>query len=110
MIKYITGYRQACTKYNTETDEINEVSYMNTHIDWMYRIPEDGEFNMAGKKASVKKDDIVIKFYQYMTEPFIVISNPEWVKVIDDSQKREDEENKKCPSGCDDCERCLKAA
>lgn len=96
MIKYLTNYRCSCIQYNTETDEINDLGHLTTGIDWIYRIPEDGEFNMAGKKAIVKKDDIIVKFYQSMYEPFIVVSSPEWIEALENAKKRDEEEKVKC--------------
>lgn len=91
MIKYFTKYRNSAVQFNTETEEIDVLPYMSTNVDWMYRIPEDGTFTMEGKTVNVKKDDIVIKFYERMNCPFVVITNPEWIKAIDESEAKETE-------------------
>lgn len=102
MIKYFTKYRKPAIQFNTETEEMNELPYMCTHVDWMYRIPEDGIFTMEGKTAEVKKNDIVVKFYEKVNNPFIVITNPEWIETID----KYEAEVAKQKTENDECENC----
>lgn len=89
MIKYITDFSSSCIKFDTETENIDSVEPLRTHIDWIYRIPEDGEFTMNGVTKLVKKDDFVIKFYKTegFTNPFIVFHSEEWANNIDGEEE-----------------------
>ena len=116
MIKYITDYQSCCVKFDTETENIGQVDALHTHIDWIYRIPEDGEFTMDGVTKPVKKGDFVIKFYKVegFTNPFIVFNSEEWINNIDAEEEifknkvnmaRMAQDNE----ACGDCEMCENA-
>lgn len=102
--------------FDPETENIDSVEYMNSHVDWMYSIPEDGVLSMNGIKKDVKKGDIIIKFYptiDYESNPFVVIRNKEWKQNIAAEKKYHEEllakkEADNAESCCGDCESCVK--
>lgn len=121
MIKYFAKPGvSSMIAFNTETEDINTVEYMNTHIDWIYQIPADGVLQLEDGEKNVKKGDFVIKFYkrnEYTMHPVVVVKSTEWKSNIANEQKynekmREEAElkvNKKlnmANSCCDDCETC----
>lgn len=112
MNKYILPNRNTARllKVDVDTEDIDVIDYSTSNINWMYIIPEDGEFKNAktGKITKVKKYDVVIQFYtkDYTSTDAIVIHNKEWATRIKEMEK---EGNKKCtdPANlCSDCESC----
>lgn len=105
--------------FDPETQEIDSVDYMNSHVDWMYTIPEDGEIVIDGATKSVKKGDIVIKFYRtsdYKQNNPVIVRNKEWKANIAAEKAyvkkmREDAELKKVSDCCEcaDCDTCCAA-
>lgn len=118
MIKYFMkkGVSQIIS-FDPETENIDSVAYMNSHVDWMYSIPEDGVLSMNGVEKDVKKGDIVIKFYQtrdYEITPFVVIRNKEWKQNIAAEKKyyeelqakQKTETSEPCFGDCEACTKC----
>lgn len=93
MNKYILPNNNAARLLNVdlETEDIDIIDYASTGINWMYIVPEDGEFKNAktGKTTKVKKHDIVIQFYttDFTTTDAIVIHNKEWSARIKEIEK-----------------------
>lgn len=112
MIKYITDYSSSCVKFDTETENISCVEPLRTHIDWIFRIPEDGEFTMDGVTKFVKKDDFVIKFYKTegFTNPFIIFHSEEWANNIDGEEEAFEARMTQKNEACCDCEICTAPA
>lgn len=121
MIKYFAkpGVSSMIT-FNTETEDINTVEYMKTHIDWIYQIPADGVIQLEDGEKNVEKGDFVIKFYErneYDMHPVVVIKSAEWKSNVANEQKYEanrcaEAELKMantCCKGWDNCEKCCAA-
>jgi len=111
MNKYILPNNNAAhlLKVDLEAEDIDIIGYANTGINWMYIVPEDGEFKNAktGKTIKVKKHDIVIQFYttDFTTTDAIVIHNKEWSARIKEIEKHEHDLEKemsrpKCLGDC----------
>lgn len=117
MNKYITKAGiSALIAFNTETEEVSAVDYLRTHIDWVYQIPEDGVLQTENGEKTVKKGDIVIKFYpckEYPITQVIVIRNAEWKnnikneRLYNESLRKEfalKENEAYTANDCSDCE------
>ena len=107
MNKYITKPGiSALIAFNTETEEVSAVDYLRTHIDWVYQIPEDGVLQTENGEKTVKKGDIVIKFYpcrEYPITQAIVIRNTEWKNNIKNERIYNESLRKECVlKECDD--------
>ena len=107
MNKYITKAGiSTLIAFNTETEEVSTVDYLRTHIDWVYQIPEDGVLQTENGEKTVKKGDIVIKFYpcrEYPITQAIVIRNAEWKNNIKNERLYNESLRKECISKeCDD--------
>lgn len=98
MIKYfLKSNVSQMVSFDTETEEINSVDYMNSRVDWMYNVPADGTVIMNDVEKAVKKGDIVIKFYRtndYKQNPYVVIRSKEWKQNLDAARKFEEERQK----------------
>lgn len=111
MNKYILPNNNAARllKVDLEAEDIDIIDYASTGINWMYIVPEDGEFKNAktGKTTKVKKHDIVIQFYttDFTTTDAIVIHNKEWSTRIKEIEKHiRDAEKEMSRPKCDcDC-------
>lgn len=112
MNKYILPNNNAARllKVDTETEDIDIINYASSDINWIYIVPEDGEFKNAktGKTTKVKKYDIIIQFYttDFTTTDAIVIHNKEWSTRIKEIEKRAYDVEKemsrpKCECECD---------
>jgi len=117
MIKYFAKPNMsAMVSFNTETEEVNAVDYLNTHIDWVYQVPEDGILQVEDGEKNVKKGDFVIKFYnrrEYKMTPVVVVKSAEWKNNIKNEKAYEEErrlewEAKKNEPCCGDCCECEK--
>ena len=104
MIKYIKKIDEGSSlliKFNTETQDIDTIPNVGTHIDWIWVVDEDGEFN----NESVSAGDLIIRMYavDYKTtnsEFFIIKDNK-----LKDFYKRvlEHENTQREAEYCDDC-------
>lgn len=126
MIKYfIKPGQRGLIKFDAETEELDSIGYMTTHIDWMYEVPEDGMIQFPEPDGtmvtkSVKKYDFVIQFYESEGNKhnIIVIKSKEWKENIKSqeayAEKLRKDRLKKCNCEgpcCDECcEGCCASA
>lgn len=106
MIKYldVTNGRDFI-KFDKENEKMSALDNINSNVDWVWIIDEDGEFN--GKE--VKKGDVVFKMYSatsdYNEREYIIIKD----EALKDYYRRLKEfyDNQRKPtSKCCDCECC----
>ena len=109
---------------DTDIAEVQAINRSVRGIDDVYVIPEDANVEWTSKFfpnkticADVKKDDILITFYDSdLGTDFVIIKSEDWLKAINNAkevaQKRKEEwaakqkENKSMALACeDDCER-----
>lgn len=107
---------------DTDTAEVQAINRSARGIDDVYVIPEDANVEWTSKLfpnkticADVKKDDILITFYDRdLGTDFVIIKSEDWLKALDNAkaadQKRKEEwaakqkENKSMELACgDDC-------
>ena len=107
---------------DTYTAEVQAINRSARGIDDVYVIPEDANIEWTSKFstnkticADVKKDDILITFYDSdLGTDFVIIKSEDWLKAINNAkeadQKRKEEwaakqkENKSMALACgDDC-------
>lgn len=107
---------------DTDTAEVQAINRSVRGIDDVYVIPEDANVEWTSKLfpnkticADVKKDDILITFYDSdLGTDFVIIKSEDWLKAINNAkeadQKRKEEwaakqkENKSMALACeDDC-------
>ena len=116
---------------DTETAEVNAINRSTRGIDDIYVIPEDAHIEWTSKlfpdktiEADVKKDDILVTFYDRdLGTDFVIVKSEDWLKALNNAkeadQKRKEEwaakqkENKPNSLVCDDaccgdacCESC----
>lgn len=93
---------------STDDMKFDVAKPINSHIDWVYTVEEDGVLNLPNNvKKDVKKGDVVILFYEapYTKNQVVVISSDEWIENI--TTEREYMANAK-PT-CDDCGKCTES-
>lgn len=107
---------------DTDTAQVQAINRSARGIDDVYVIPEDANVEWTSKLfpnkticADVKKDDILITFYDRdLGTDFVIIKSEDWLKALDNAkaadQKRKEEwaakqkENKSMELACgDDC-------
>lgn len=107
---------------DTDTAEVQAINRSVRGIDDVYVIPEDANVEWTSRFfpnkticADVKKDDILITFYDSdLGTDFVIIKSEDWLKAINNAkeayQKRKEEwaakqkENKSMALACgDDC-------
>ena len=107
---------------DTDTAEVQAINRSARGIDDVYVIPEDANIEWTSKFstnkticADVKKDDILITFYDSdLGTDFVIIKSEDWLKALNNAkeadQKRKEEwaakqnENKSMALACgDDC-------
>ena len=106
---------------DTDTAEVQAINRSARGIDDVYVIPEDANVEWTSKLfpnkticADVKKDDILITFYDRdLGTDFVIIKSEDWLKALDNAkaadQKRKEEwaakqkENKSMELACGDC-------
>lgn len=88
---------------NTETAEVNAINRSARGIDDIYVIPEDAHIEWTSKffpdktiEADVKKDDILVTFYDRdLGVDFVVVQSEDWLKALNNAkeadQKRKEE-------------------
>ena len=116
---------------DTETAEVKAINRSARGIDDIYVIPEDAHIEWTSKlfpdktiEADVKKDDILVTFYDRdLGADFVIVQSKDWLKALNNAkeadQKRKEEwaakqkENKSKSLVCDDaccgdacCESC----
>lgn len=105
---------------DTDTAEVQAINRSVRGIDDVYVIPEDANVEWTSKLfpnkticADVKKDDILITFYDSdLGTDFVIIKSEDWLKAINNAkeagQKRKEEwaakqkENKSMALACGD--------
>lgn len=106
---------------DTDTAEVYAINRSARGIDDVYVIPEDANVEWTSKFfpdkttcTDVKKDDIIITFYDIdLGTDFVVIKSEDWLKAINNAkeavQKRKEEwaakqkENAHVNVACEDC-------
>ena len=106
---------------DTDTAEVYAINRSVRGIDDVYVIPEDANVEWTSKLfpnkticADVKKDDILMTFYDSdLGTDFVIIKSEDWLKAINNAkeadQKRKEEwaakqeENKSMALACGDC-------
>lgn len=107
---------------DTDTAEVYAINRSARGIDYIYVIPEDAHIEWISKlfpdktiEADVKKDDILITFYDRdLGADFVIVKSEDWLKALNNAkeadQKRKEEwaakqkENKPMALACgDDC-------
>ena len=88
---------------DTDTAEVQAINRSARGIDDVYVIPEDANIEWTSKLfpnkticADVKKDDILITFYDKdLDTDFVIIKSEDWLKALDNAkaadQKRKEE-------------------
>lgn len=121
-MKKITNIERKPIIVDTDTAEVQVINRSARGIDDVYVIPEDANVEWTSKFspnkticADVKKDDILITFYDRdLGTDFVIIKSEDWLKALDNAkaadQKRKEEwavkqkENKSMALACgDDC-------
>ena len=106
---------------DTDTTEVQAIERSTRGIDDVYVIPEDAHVEWTSKlfpnkaiSADVKKDDILITFYDRdLGADFVIVKSEDWLKALNNAkaadQKRKEEwaakqkENGPRDLACDDC-------
>lgn len=110
---------------NTETAEVNAINRSTRGIDDIYVIPEDAHIEWTSKffpdkiiEEDVKKDDILVTFYDRdLGTDFVIVKSEDWLKALNNAkeadQKRKEEwaakqKEKNSIESCGDacCESC----
>lgn len=84
---------------NKETEDVDIVKNIYSHIDWVYMAPEDGVLTMPDKTTKdIKKGDFVICFYgaPYAKYTAVVVESGEWAENVrlESEYERQKEVNK----------------
>lgn len=106
---------------NVEAAEVKAIERSARGIDDVYVVPEDAHIEWTSKlfpdktvEADVKKDDILITFYDRdLGADFVIIKSEDWLKALDNAkaadQKRKEEwaakqkESSYVNAACEDC-------
>lgn len=106
---------------DTDTTEVQAIERSERGIDDVYVIPEDAHVEWTSKffpnktiSADVKKDDILITFYDGdLGADFVIVKSEDWLKALNNAkaadQKRKEEwaakqkENGPRDLACGDC-------
>ena len=111
---------------DTDTAEVQAINRSARGIDDVYVIPEDANVEWTSKlspdkviEADVKKNDILVTFYDRdLGTDFVIVQSEDWLKALNNAkesdQKRKEEwaakqkENKSMALDCGDtcCESC----
>lgn len=88
---------------DTETAEVNAINRSTRGIDDIYVIPEDAHIEWTSKffpdkiiEEDVKKDDILVTFYDRdLGTDFVIVKSEDWLKALNNAkeadQKRKEE-------------------
>jgi hypothetical protein len=106
---------------DTDTTEVQAIERSTRGIDDVYVIPEDAHVEWTSKlfpnktiSADVKKDDILITFYDRdLGADFVIVKSEDWLKALNNAkaayQKRKEEwalkqkESAHMNAACEDC-------
>ena len=95
---------------DTETLDIEAIPERTRGIDSIYVIPEDAKLTWESKdndpvSVDVKKDDILITFYDTsLGKDFVVVNSADWKSMLDASDKKRQEEKEKWASKVSQCD------
>lgn len=95
---------------DTETLDIEAIPERTRGIDSIYVIPEDAKLTWESKannpvSIDVKKDDILITFYDTsLGKDFVVVNSADWKSMLDASDKKRQEEKEKWASEASQCD------
>ena len=95
---------------DTETLDIKAIPERTRGIDSIYVIPEDAKLTWESKDndtvdVDVKKDDILITFYDIsLGKDFVVINSADWKEMLDASEKKKQEEKEKWALKASQCD------
>ena len=95
---------------DTETLDIKASPERTRGIDSIYVIPEDAKLTWESKdnepvSVDVKKDDILITFYDTsLGKDFVVVNSADWKSMLDASDKKRQEEKEKWASKVSQCD------
>ena len=106
---------------DTDTTEVQAIERSTRGIDDVYVIPEDAHVEWTSKffpnktiSADVKKDDILITFYDRdLGTDFVIVKSEDWLKALNNAanleKKRKEEwaakqkESAHVNAACEDC-------
>ena len=106
---------------DTDTTEVQAIERSTRGIDDVFVIPEDAHVEWTSKlfpnktiSADVKKDDILITFYDRdLGADFVIVKSEDWLKALNNAkaadQKRKEEwaakqkESAHVNAACEDC-------
>ena len=102
-MKKIVNIKRNPIIVDTDTCDIKALPTQCRGIDEVYVIPEDSTIvwedsflNDNPTKIDVKKDDILITFYERrLGKSFVVIRSNEWLEMLDNYNKRIQEEKER---------------
>ena len=120
-MKKIINIDRKPTMVDTDTAEVQAINRSARGIDDVYVIPEDANIEWTSKLLNdktfctdVKKDDILITFYDRdLGTDFVIIKSEDWLKALNNAkeadQKRKEEwaakqkESAYVNAACEDC-------
>lgn len=96
--------------FSVELDpvKLDVIDSTPSHIDWMYIAPDDGKIVLpSGEETEVKKDDIVVVFYNspYTKNSVVVVDNNKWKENIELEREYKTRQEPNTES-CRYCETC----
>lgn len=95
---------------DAETLDIEAIPERTRGIDSIYVIPEDAKLTWESKVSDpvsidVKKDDILITFYDTsLGKDFVVVNSADWKSMLDASDKKRQEEKEKWALKASQCD------
>lgn len=113
-MKKIVNIKRDPVIVDTDTCDIKALPTQCRGIDEVYVIPEDSTIVWEDQfsddnptKIDVKKDDILITFYERrLGKSFVVIRSNEWLEMLDNYNKRIQEEKEKYALKCHETDEC----
>lgn len=113
-MKKIVNIKRDPVIVDTDTCDIKALPTQCRGIDEVYVIPEDSTIvwedpfsNDNPTEIDVKKDDILVTFYERrLGKSFVVIRSNEWLGMLDNYNKRIQEEKEKYALKCRETDEC----
>lgn len=113
-MKKIVNIKRDPVIVDTDTCDIKALPTQCRGIDEVYVVPEDSTIVWEDQfsddnptKIDVKKDDILITFYERrLGKSFVVIRSNEWLEMLDNYNKRIQEEKEKYALKCREIDEC----
>ena len=103
---------------DTETSEVKAINRSCRGIDDIYIVPEDARIEWTSRfptdnvvRTDVKKDDIIVVFYDKdLGTDFVIIKSEDWLKALNNAARIEQErkekwalEKKESVNSCESC-------